>query len=67
MSYLRPAAPVDVQADGAVGAAAAHEEMSPVVWLHHPDEVPTAVLEKQQNNNMKSGRGASPKPLGNKI
>lgn len=46
LSYLWPAAPVDVHADGTVGAAAAHEEMSPVVWLNHPDEVPTAVLEK---------------------
>lgn len=45
--YLRPAAPVDVHTDGTVGAAAAHEEMSPVVRLHHPDEVTTAVLEKQ--------------------
>lgn len=71
VSYLRPAASVDVHADGTVGAAAAHEEMSPVVGLHHSDEVPTAVLEKQaqkkkRNNNMKSGRGASLKPLGNK-
>lgn len=47
VSYLRPAASVDVHADGTVGAAAAHEEMSPVVGLHHSDEVPTAVLEKQ--------------------
>lgn len=70
VSYLRPAASVDVHADGTVGAAAAHEEMSPVVGLHHSDEVPTAVLEKQtqkkNRNNMKSGRGASLKPLGNK-
>lgn len=55
MSYLRPAAPVDVHADGTVGATAAHEEMSPVVRLHHPDEVPTSVLKKtnrkRQNNN----------------
>lgn len=51
VSYLRPAASVDVHADGTVGAAAAHEEMSPVVGLHHSDEVPTAVLEKQTQKN----------------
>lgn len=53
VSYLRPAASVDVHADGTVGAAAAHEEMSPVVGLHHSDEVPTAVLEKQTQKKTK--------------
>lgn len=54
LSYLRPAAPVDVHADGTVGAAAAHEEVSPVVWLHHPDEVPTAVLDKQTQEDKRT-------------
>lgn len=53
VSYLRPAAPVDVHADGTVGATAAHEEMSPVVRLHHPDEVPTSVLEKTNKKRQK--------------
>lgn len=44
-SHLWSAAPVDVHADGTVGSAATHEQMSPVVRLHHADEVPTAVLQ----------------------
>lgn len=57
VSYLWPAAPVDVHTDGTVGAAAAHEEMSPVVWLHHPDEVPTAMLEKHKKTKQHHEKG----------
>ena len=42
--YLGPPSSVDVDADGAVGSAAAHEQMSPVEGLQHADEVTTAVL-----------------------
>lgn len=45
--HLWPASPVDIDADGTVGAAAAHEEVGAVVGLHHPDEIPAAVLEKR--------------------
>lgn len=44
-SHLRSAAPVDVHTDGTVRSAATHEQMRSVIRLHHPDEVPTAVLE----------------------
>lgn len=50
-SHLWSAAPVDVHADRTVGSAAAHEQMSPVVGLHHPDEVPTAVLDDRDKQD----------------
>lgn len=53
--HLRPAAPVDVDADGTVGAAAAHEQVGPVVRLHHSDEIPTAVLENTERDKERSG------------
>lgn len=55
--HLWPAAPVDVDADGTVGAAAAHEEVGAVVGLHHPHEVPTAVLEKRAEVKGQRPRG----------
>lgn len=45
-SHLWSAAPIDVHTDGTVCSAATHEQMSSVIRLHHPDEVPTAVLEE---------------------
>ena len=47
-AHLWSPAPVDVNTNGAVRSAAAHEQMSSVVRLHHPDEVPTAVLENAE-------------------
>lgn len=58
-SHLWSAAPVDVHTDGTVCSAAAHEQMSSVIRLHHPDEVPTAVLEntdKQRETREKFSR-----------
>lgn len=54
-SHLWPATPVDEDTDGTVGSAATHEQMGPVVRLHHPDEVPTAVLQKTQINKSSEG------------
>lgn len=53
-AHLRPAAPVDVDADRTVGAAAAHEQVGPVVRLHHADEIPTAVLENTERDKERS-------------
>lgn len=52
--HLRSAAPVDVDADRTVGAAAAHEQVGPVVRLHHSDEIPTAVLENTGRDKERS-------------
>lgn len=60
-AHLWSSASVDVNTDGTVRAATAHEQMGPVVRLHHPDEVPTAVLEKgtekQKGDKFKSSVG----------
>lgn len=52
--YLWSAAPVDVHTDGTVRSAAAHEQVSPVVRLHHSDEVPTAVLQENKGGRVKT-------------
>lgn len=53
-SHLWSASPIEVHTDGTVCSTATHEQMSSVVRLHHPDEVPTAVLEstdKERNHS----------------
>lgn len=56
-SYLRPASPVDVDADGAEGAAAADVQVGAVEGLHHAHEVPTAVLQQTQTTVFHRGTG----------